>query len=58
MVIYMCLSDYQYELEHASGGFSVYGSIDELKDNRPCVHECGIVELTISSAHIVQDPTH
>lgn len=56
MKVYMCLSDYNYELGNASGAFSVYGSIDELKENRPCVEECGIAELTITGMTVAQEP--
>jgi hypothetical protein len=45
---YMCLTDYDYELESARGGVKVFSSIEDLKNHRKCWSDCGIVEVEIS----------
>lgn len=53
---YMCLVDYEWELGNASGGNIVYPSIDDIKERRGCVAQCGIVEVEVRARRIVQEP--
>lgn len=45
---YMCKVDFMWELGEAMGGNEIYASIEDLKENRPCVEECGIVKVEIN----------
>ena len=40
---YMCGVDYQHEFK--AGFASIYDSLEEIKNNRPCSKQCGIVEV-------------
>lgn len=51
---YMCLVDYECELGYASGGNTIYPSIEDLKERRKCVENCGIVEVRVSYVRTVQ----
>jgi hypothetical protein len=44
---YMCLTDYDHELESASGGCKIYPSITELKKNKKCWQDCGIIKVEV-----------
>ncbi len=44
---YMCKTDYEYELENASGGAEIYSSVNDLKKHRKCWSDCGIVKVEI-----------
>lgn len=44
---YMCKIDWDWEIGAASGGNTVYPSIDDLKRNHSCWEECGIVEVKV-----------
>lgn len=50
---YMCATDFNYELGHAKGGTEVYPSLDNLRINRNCIKECGIVKVTVKVDKIV-----
>ena len=50
---YMCATDYYHELGEGPTN-EVYSSIDQLKKARPCVEECGILEIRVSVSKIVQ----
>lgn len=45
---YMCSTDYDYELENASGGVKIYSSVRDLKNHKTCWEDCGIVEVEIT----------
>ncbi len=51
---YMCMVDFDCELGNACGGNTVYPSIDDLKKNRRCVSECGIVEVHVHFSQVIQ----
>ena len=55
VVGYMCMTDYRYELGERDSGNMVYKSVEELKHMRPCVKECGIIEVEIKATRVVQD---
>lgn len=55
---YMCLTDFEFELGGASGGTVVHPSIDDVKRCRPCVHECGIMEVRVYGSRVVQEPNY
>lgn len=44
---YMCGVDWQHELGEASGGNTIYPSIEDLKRHRQCWKQCGIVAVTV-----------
>lgn len=44
---YMCATDYEYELCHASGGCKIYSSVNDLKEHKKCWSDCGIVKVEI-----------
>ncbi len=56
--LFMCLVDYDHELGEASGGCTLYESVEDLKENRPCVEECGIMEVQLTGVRIVQPAAH
>ncbi len=51
---YMCQVDFDFELGEAMAGTSVYSSKKDLKENRKCVNECGIVRVKIQLDKVVQ----
>lgn len=51
---YMCLTDWNWELGEALGGTEVYCSINDLKQERKCVEQCGIVKVKIEMAEVVE----
>lgn len=53
MKVFMCLIDHDMELGNASGGASVYSSLEDLVENRPCVFDCGVMEVEVTKVRIV-----
>jgi hypothetical protein len=51
--MYMCGTDYEHELGNID--VKLYDSISSLRRDRPCVEECGIVEVNVSLVRWVQD---
>jgi len=45
---FMCVTDYEYDLESASGGCRIYPSETDLKKHSKCWAECGIVEVEVT----------
>ena len=54
-IYYMCKTDFEYELGCAAGGNSVYSSLEDLKECRPCVECCGIVAVKIEYVCTVEE---
>ena len=54
-IYYMCKTDFEYELGYAAGGNSVYSSLEDLKECRPCVDFCGIVAVKIEYVCTVEE---
>ena len=52
---YMDKVDFDHELGCASGGNRVFPSQKDLERNRPCVDECGIVEVEVRLRRIIRD---
>ena len=52
---YMCKVDFECELGGALGGNRVYPDIEDLRKQRPCVDQCGIVEVRVYATRIVQE---
>lgn len=50
---YMCLVDFNFELGEACGGNVIYPSVKDLKANRTCWEECGIVKVNISLDKVI-----
>jgi hypothetical protein len=50
---FMCKTDFDSELGHATDGDKVYPSVDALKAERECVVECGVVEVEVSLVRVV-----
>lgn len=57
VVGYMCKTDFVWELGGAAGGNVVYPSVRDLKRQRPCTKECGIVEVRVRLAKIIEEGT-
>jgi hypothetical protein len=51
---FMCATDFQYHLGGDVQPTNVYPDVETLKTMRPCVAECGIVEVEISVVAWVQ----
>ncbi len=51
---FMCKSDYEFELGQNQHGIEVYRSIEDLKKDRKCIEECGIVEVKVSMVKVIQ----
>jgi len=52
---YMCLIDWKYEAPFNIDGNRICYSIESLKRVRPCVEDCGIVEVKVSFVKVVQE---
>ena len=52
--VFMCKTDFDYELGLAEGGVQVYFSIEDLKRCRPCVEDCGIVKVEVRLLEVIQ----
>jgi hypothetical protein len=52
---YMDKVDYDYHLGHDIKGARVYPSIEVLKEQRPCVAGCGIVEVEVTLRRVVEE---
>lgn len=50
---YMCLIDFDHELESAAGGNLIYPSLEDLKANHPMWAECGVVKVTVTRTETV-----
>lgn len=50
---YLCSTDYEFELESAAGGVKIFSSINDLKKNRKCWEECGIIEVEIVQKKVI-----
>lgn len=44
---YMCKTDYEFELGQASGGNTVFPSVEDAKKNLKCWGSCGLVEVEV-----------
>ena len=55
---YMCKVDYECELGAAAGGKVVYPTVEDLKERRSCVDECGIVKVAVSLEEVVQEENY
>jgi hypothetical protein len=45
---YMCMIDFEDELGEASGGNTVYPSVEDLKRHHDAWESCGIVEVKVT----------
>lgn len=52
---YMCMIDWECELGIASGGNTIYSSVEDHKRCHPCWEECGIVEVEVRFKRIVSE---
>jgi hypothetical protein len=50
---YLCETDWNHELGHASDGNALYPSVDDLRDHQPCADQCGIVEVEVRLKRVV-----
>lgn len=46
-IAYICRTDWEYELENASGGTKLFSSIEDLKKHKSCWKDCGIIKVEI-----------
>lgn len=56
-VAYMCKTDFDHHLGFDMDGTTSYPSIEALKKARPCVEECGIVEVEVTLRKVIQEST-
>jgi len=54
---YMCRTDFECELGAASGGNTIYPSVEDLKRYKPCAESCGVVEVEVRYRRIVEPGT-
>ena len=54
---YMDRTDFEYELGAASGGDTVYPSLDDVLAHRKCANECGVVEVEVRFRKLVKEGT-
>lgn len=45
--VFMCKTDFDYEIGFASGGNRVFASLEDLQDNKPCWKTCGVVKVGV-----------
>lgn len=50
-------TDFEYELGAASGGDTVYPSLDDVLAHRKCANECGVVEVEVRFRKLVKEGT-
>ncbi len=55
VIAYMCQTDWDFELGEACGGTKLYPSVEDLKENRKCVKQCGIVQVKVTLTKLI-DP--
>lgn len=59
--LYVCSTDFDFELGNAAGGTKLYASIEDLKENSPCTtcakedYPCGIYEVEVRLVKIIQE---
>ncbi len=51
--LYMCGTDYEHEMGNIA--VKMYASIEELKRDRPCIPECGIVSVNVELVEWVEN---
>lgn len=44
---YMDKVDFEHELEEVCSGVKIYPTVEDLKRNKKCVEQCGIVKVKI-----------
>lgn len=44
---YMCKTDYENELGQASGGNTIFPSIEDAREHLKCWKDCGLVEVDV-----------
>jgi hypothetical protein len=52
---YMCKVDFECEIGLACDGNHIYPSIEDLKEYRKCVSQCGIVKVAVVAVEVVQE---
>ena len=59
--LYMCSTDFDFELGNAAGYTKLYPSIEDLKENSPCVtcpdeeYPCGIYEVEVRLVKVIKE---
>lgn len=54
-ILYMCKTDFDYELGQVFEGTKIYRSVKALEYDRPCVSECGVVMVKVTLLQIVKE---
>ena len=52
---YMDKIDFECEIGLASGGNTIYPSIEDLKEHKKCVSECGIVKVEVKLIEVIEE---
>jgi len=51
---FMCATDFEQELGNVPEGLKVYASVQDIKNCRTCVSDCGIVAVRIEFLRVVE----
>lgn len=54
IVGFMCRTDWEYEFGSANDGNRVFPSKEALEKEKPCVFECGIVQVEVKLIRVVR----
>ena len=52
---YMDKIDFECEIGLAQGGNTIYPTIKDLKKNKKCVEECGIVKVEVKLVKVIEE---
>ena len=52
---YMDKIDFECEIGLQSGGNTIYQSIEDLKEHKKCVSECGIVKVEVKLIEVIEE---
>lgn len=55
---YMCITNFECELEGDSQGTKVYPTIESLRKAQSCTGQCGIVEVEVKSVRVIQEANY
>lgn len=55
--LYMCQTDFDYELGNAAGGNVIFASLEDAKEHLKCWESCGIVEVKVTYVRTAVDAT-
>jgi len=57
VTVYICLTDFEFEIGAASGGNRIFPSIEDAREHLRCHEGCGIAAFKIGEGWVVQEGT-